>query len=357
MQTVTTIFQYILAIVGLSLIVIVHEFGHFLMAKLSGIHVEEFFIGFGPKLFKFKDRRGTTYGISAIPVGGYNKLLGMDRNESIPPDLKNKAFQNKPFYKKLLVAVGGVGFNVIFAVILMGIILSFAPTAIIGFVEAESPADINGFKIGDEVIALNDQKIESWDDFSTMTKKYPGEEVTYTVIREGEEIKLEAKLDDVEGQGYLGISPRYTLSPRYAIKEYGFFGVIKESFRIVWDISVTYIKLFGMLFTGKIPLSEARPVSPVGLVSLFQQFASVSIQDFIFFVALVSVLMGFGNLIPIIPLDGGNIILIIIESIRRKPIPRRVLEILNFAGVFILVSILIIGFVFDIIKPFNIKNM
>lgn len=357
MQAVTTILQYILAIVGLSLIVIVHEFGHFLMAKLSGIHVEEFFIGFGPKLFKFKDRRGTTYGISAIPVGGYNKLLGMDRNESIPPGLENKAFQSKPFYKKLLVAIGGVGFNVIFAVILMGIILSFAPTTTIGFIEAESPADINGFKIGDEVIALNDQKIESWDDFSTMTKKHPGGEVAYTVIRKGEEIKLEAKLDSVEGQGYLGISPRYALSPLYAIEKYGFFGVIKESFRIVWDISVTYVKLFGMLFTGKIPLSEARPVSPVGLVSLFQQFASISIQDFIFFVALVSVLMGFGNLIPIIPLDGGNIILIIIESIRRKPISRRVLEIINFAGVFILVSILIIGFVFDIIKPFNIKNM
>jgi len=357
MQTVTTIFQYILAIIGLSLIIIVHEFGHFLMAKLSGIHVEEFFIGFGPKLFKFKDRRGTTYGISAIPVGGYNKLLGMDRNESIPPDMKDKSYHNKPFYKKLLVVIGGVGFNVIFAVILIGIILSFASTTIISFIEPESPADINGFKVGDEVIALNDQKIESWDDFSTMTKKYPGEEVTYTVIRDGEEIKLEAKLNNVEGQGFLGISPRYTVSPRYAIEKFGFFGVIKESFRITWDISVTYVKLFGMLFSGKIPFSEARPVSPIGLVSLFQQFASISMQDFIFFVALVSILMGFGNLIPILPLDGGNIVLIIIEAVRRKPVPRKVLEIFNSVGVFIMVSILIIGLVFDIINPFKIINM
>ena len=357
MQVLTTILQYILAIIGLSLIIIVHELGHFLMAKLSGIHVEEFFIGFGPKLFKFKDRRGTTYGLKAIPVGGYNKLLGMDRNESIPPGMENKAFQNKPFYKKLLVAVGGVGFNVVFAVILMGIILSFAPTTIIGFVESESPADINGFKIGDEVIALNDQKIESWDDFSTMTKKYPGEEVTYTVVRDGEEIKLEAKLNNVEDQGYLGIGPRYTLSPRYAIEKFGFFGVIKESFRITWDISVAYVKMFGMLFSGKIPLSEARPVSPIGLVSLFQQFASISIQDFIFFVAFVSVLMGLGNLIPIFPLDGGYIVLIIIETIRKRPVPGKVLGVINFIGMFILVSILIVGFVFDIINPFNITNM
>ena len=354
MQSLVVILQYILAIIGLSLIVIVHEFGHFLMAKLSGIHVEEFFIGFGPKLFKFKDRRGTTYGISAIPVGGYNKLLGMDRNESIPPDMKDKSYHNKPFYKKLLVSIGGPVFNVIFAVILIGIFLSMGvlvPTTIIDYVQPEAPAEKNGFEIGDEVVALNDQKIESWDDFSVLTKKYPGKEVTYTVIRNGEEIKLEVKLNNVEGQGYLGISPS-------SVEEkLGFLEIVKESFKMTWDISIGYVKVIGMLFSGKIPLSEARPVSPIGVVSIFQQYASTGMQNFIFFVAFVSILIGFSNLIPILPLDGGNIVLIIIEAIRRKPVPRKVLEIFNFAGIFILVSILIIGIVFDIIKPFNIMNM
>ncbi|NQT66538.1 MAG: site-2 protease family protein [Actinobacteria bacterium] len=354
MQSLIVILQYILAIIGLSLIVIVHEFGHFLMAKLSGIHVEEFFIGFGPKLFKFKDRRGTTYGISAIPVGGYNKLLGMDRNESIPPDMKDKSYHNKPFYKKLLVSIGGPVFNVIFAVILIGIFLSMGvlvPTTIIDYVQPEAPAEKNGFEIGDEVVALNDQKIESWDDFSVLTKKYPGKEVTYTVIRNGEEIKLEVKLNNVEGQGYLGISPS-------SVEEkLGFLEIVKESFKMTWDISIGYVKVIGMLFSGKIPLSEARPVSPIGVVSIFQQYASTGMQNFIFFVAFVSILIGFSNLIPILPLDGGNIVLIIIEAIRRKPVPRKVLEIFNFAGIFILVSILIIGIVFDIIKPFNIMNM
>ncbi len=354
MQVFITILQYILAIIGLSLIVLVHEFGHFAMAKLGGIHVEEFFIGFGPKLFKFKDRRGTAYGISAIPVGGYNKLLGMDRNESIPPDLKDKAFQNKPFYKKLLVAIGGVGFNVIFAVILIGIYLSMgvlAPTSTIDFIQPESPADVFGFEVGDKVIALNDQKIETWDDFSNLTKKYPAEEVTYTIIRDGEEIDLTARLDEVEGQGFLGISPRYIE------EKLGFFEIVKESFRIIWDISVTYVKLFGMLFSGKIPLSEARPVSPVGIVNIFQQSASMGMQNFIFFIALVSLLMAFGNLIPIFPLDGGNIILIIVETIRKKPVSQKVLGILSFAGIAILVSLLLIGLVSDIINPFDIRNM
>lgn len=354
MQILTTILQYILAIIGLSLIVIVHELGHFSMAKIGGIHVEEFFIGFGSKLFKFKDRRGTTYGICAIPVGGYNKLLGMDRNESIPPDMKDKSYHNKPFYKKLLVAIGGPGFSVIFAVILVGIFLSMGvlvPTTTIDFVQPESPAEISGFEIGDEVITLGDKKIESWDDFSAITKKHPGEEVTYTVIRDGKEMKLEVRLDNKEGQGYLGIGPRYIE------EKLGFFKIVKESFRMTGNISVTYVKLFGMLFSGKIPFSEARPVSPIGIVSIFQQSVSMGMQDFIFFVALVSILLGFGNLIPILPLDGGNIVLIIIEAIRRKSVPRKVLEIFNSIGIFILVSILIIGFVFDIINPFKIINM
>ncbi|MBC8387576.1 MAG: site-2 protease family protein, partial [Actinobacteria bacterium] len=135
------------------------------------------------------------------------------------------------------------------------------------------------------------------------------------------------------------------------------FKIVKESFKMTWDISITYVKLFGMLFSGKIPFSEARPVSPIGIVSIFQQSASMGMQNFIFFVALVSILMGFGNLIPILPLDGGNVALIVTEAVRKKPVPRKVLEIFNSVGVFILVSILIIGIVFDVINPFNIMNM
>ena len=102
------IFQYLLAILGFSIIILVHEFGHFIFARFSKMYVSEFFIGFGPKILKFKSKKsGTLFGISAIPLGGYNKILGTDRNEVIPEDLKDKAFYNKPFYKKFLVISGG----------------------------------------------------------------------------------------------------------------------------------------------------------------------------------------------------------------------------------------------------------
>jgi regulator of sigma E protease len=354
MQVLITIFQYVLAIVGLSLIVIVHESGHFLAAKASGIYVEEFFIGIGPKIFKIKSKSGTSYGISAVPVGGYNKLLGMDRSEAVPAGMEEKAFHNKSFFKKFLVCISGSGFNIIFAVILIMIFLSmgvFAPSTTIEYIQPDSPADVNGFEKGDDVIALNGRDIESWDDFSTITKEYPDQEVTYTIIRDGEEMEIEARLENIEGQGFLGISPLY-------VKErLSFFEIVEESFKILWDVCVFIVKAVGMLFRGELSFSEARPVSPIGVVSIFQQSVNMGFQDFIFFVALVSIMLGFGNLLPILPLDGGNILLVVIESIRKKPVPKKVFEIFNSIGIFILLSILLIGFIFDIIRPFDITNI
>jgi regulator of sigma E protease len=354
MQVLTTIFQYILAIIGLSLIIIVHEFGHFLAAKFSGIYVEEFFVGIGPKIFKRKSKGGTTYGISAIPVGGYNKLLGMDRSEAVPAGMEEKAFHGKSFFKKFLVCISGSGFNIIFAVILIMIFLSmgvWAPSTTIEYIQPDSPADISGFEKADEVVALNGRKIESWDDFSDITKEYPGQEVNYTIMRDEKEMEINAELENIDGQGFLGISPLY-------VKErLGFFEIVKESFRILWDVCVFLVKAVGMLFRGELSFSEARPVSPVGVVSIIQQSVKMGFQDFIFFVALVSIMLGFGNLLPILPLDGGNIVLVAVESIRKKPIPRKLFEIFNSIGIFILISILLIGFIFDIISPFDITNI
>ncbi|MEA2015343.1 MAG: M50 family metallopeptidase [Actinomycetota bacterium] len=358
MQFVTIIIQYLLSIAALSLIVIVHELGHFSMARLSGVRVEEFFIGFGPKLFKVKDRRGTTFGISAIPFGGYNKLLGMDRNERIPSGMENKSFHNKPAYKKLLISIGGTGFNIIFAVLLIWIFLCFAaPTTTIGYVEPGSAADEADFKLEDRFVSMEGHKIEKWEDFVLLTENNPGEEVNYIIERNGEEAEIKVKLTDKDGEGYLGVAPSQYFNPGYAIKNYGFFGLIKESFTMTWDITITYVKAFGMLFSGEIPISEARPVSPVGILNMFRQTASMGMQDFIFFIALISILIGYGNMIPILPLDGGNILFIIIESIRKRPVPQKVIEYFNYAGVFILVSLMLIAVVLDIINPFSFVNL
>ena len=208
----------------------------------------------------------------------------------------------------------------------------FEPSTTIDYVQPETPAEAFGFQVGDKVIAINGEEVRSWEDFASKTQSYPGQKVVYSVIRDGQEITIEPVLDISEGVGYLGIAPKYIEI------QMSFFEIVKESFTMTGDIIVTYVKLFGKLFSGQIPFDQARPVSPIGVVSIFQQSISMGIQNFVLFLALVSILIGFGNLLPILPLDGGNIALLIIETIRRKPIPRRVSEVANSIGIFIMIS-------------------
>ncbi|OQA21646.1 MAG: Zinc metalloprotease Rip1 [Actinobacteria bacterium ADurb.Bin346] len=349
------ILQYLIAILGFSVIILVHEFGHFIFAKVSGMHVLEFFIGFGPKILKFKAKKsGTLYGISAIPLGGYNKILGMDRNEKIQDELKEKVFYSKPFLKKFLVISGGGIFNILFAIFLIMIYLSMgilAPTSTVDYIEPGSPAERYGFYAGDRIIALNDSSISSWDDMAMLTRQYPGKDVVYTIVRDNNELDINVTLDDKQGSGYLGVGPK--LEKTYL----SFFNVLKEGFKMTWDISYTYFKLFGQLFTGQIPFSQARPVSPVGVVSIFQQSAAMGVQNFILFVALVSLLLAFGNFLPILPVDGGHLVVIIYEAIRKKSFPKKAMDIYNALGIALVASLFIIGLIFDIINPFKIANM
>jgi regulator of sigma E protease len=347
--------QYLIAILGFSVIVLVHEFGHFIIAKLSGIHVQEFFLGFGPKILKYTSKKsGTMYGISAIPLGGYNKILGQDRSEAIPENMVDKAFYNKPFYKKFLVISGGGIFNIIFAVILIIIYFSigvFIPSNIIDYTQPGSPAETYGFQKGDKVIALNNLEIKSWDDFSLIVKDYPDKQVTFKILRDQKEINIDTTLSNVDGEGYLGVGPLMVK------QKMGGGQVIIESFKMVGSLSVTYVKLIGMLFSGKIPFSEARPVSPIGVISIFQQSAAMGAQNFILFVALVSILLAYGNFLPILPVDGGHIVIIIIEAIRRRPVSKKAIEIYSTMGIVLVVSLLLVGLVFDIISPFKLPSM
>ena len=152
------------------------------------------------------------HGLKAVPVGGYVKVMGMDRNETIPEEQTQMSYQNKPFYKKFLTIFGGAGFNVIFAIVLIGVFLSmgiYEPGTTIEYVQPETPAQIAGLQVGDKIIAIDGEKVGTWDEFAALTLKRPGEEVVYTIIRDGHEVEVSPVLDTVEGNGYLGISPEY----------------------------------------------------------------------------------------------------------------------------------------------------
>lgn len=348
------VLQYILAIIGFSLIILVHEFGHFIFAKINKIFVEEFFIGMGPKILKFKSKSGTLWGLSAIPVGGFNKIAGMDREEKVPEERKDQVYYNKSFWVKFSVIFGGALMNVVFAVLLIMVFFGmgiYSPANSIDFIEKNSPAEIYGLKVNDEILYLNDTQITNWDDFSVNVKKYPQKSVSFKILREGKELQVNVALGVREGSGYLGISPKVEKV------KLGFGGIIRETFKLTGNFVISYFKLLGMLITGQLSFAEARPVSPIGVVAIFQQSAAMGFQNFIMLVALVSLILGFSNLIPILPVDGGHIIINIIEAIRKKPVSRRAVQIYSNIGLFIFISLFVVGFLFDIIKPINISNM
>jgi regulator of sigma E protease len=355
MDNIPIVFQYLLAILGFSIIILVHEYGHYIFSKLCGIHVLEFFIGFGPKLLKYKSKRsGTMYGISAVPLGGYNRILGMTREEKVPEGMQDRVFYSKPYYKKFMVISGGGLFNIILTVICIMIYLSmgvFTPVNTVDYVQPDSPAELSGFQVGDEVVALNGEEIGSWEEFVFLTKERPGESVTYRIIRDGEKMDLRVTLDVVDNTGYLGVGPK---AEKIRL---GFFEVIKEGFKMTGELFVAYVKLFGMLLSGKIPFSEARPASPIGVISIIQQSVAMGFQNFILFLGLISLLLAFGNFLPILPVDGGHLVIITLEAIRKRPVPKKAIEVYTTLGLVFIVSLLLIGFIFDIISPFRLPNM
>jgi regulator of sigma E protease len=228
---------------------------------------------------------------------------------------------------------------------------TFVPSNIVDFVEEGSPAFEQGINVEDKIVSVNEVQIQSWEDLSEQIRRYPGEQVIFTVQRAGQQEEINVTLGDRQGQGYLGISP-------LLVKEkLSFFEIIRESFRTMGNLISTFVRMFGMLFSGNIPFAEARPVSPVGVITIFQQSAAMGFQNFILFVALVSLLLAFTNLLPLLPLDGGHVVILIIEAIRKRPLNKKVVEVYNGIGLVLFISLLVIGFVFDIINPINILNM
>ncbi len=348
------ILQYIYALLAFSLIIIIHEFGHFIFARISKVHVEEFFIGIGPKLLKFKTKSGTLWGLSAIPVGGYNKISGMNREEAIPAGKEDRVFYKKSYWIKILIIVGGAFFNILFAFLLIFVFFNMGievGTNKIDYIQENSPAYISGLKPNDEIIKINDISISNWEELSENIKKFPNQGILIRINRNNQQKEIEILLDQKDGEGYLGISP---MTERQLP---GVLMSLKESFRFIRDFFVSYFKLLGMLVTGKLGFEQARPVSPIGLVSVFKQSASLGLQYFIMIIALVSLLLGFSNLIPLLPLDGGHLLVLTIEAIRKRPLNKKVLQIYNAVGMVIFISLFLIALGFDIFKPFNLTGM
>ena len=334
----------------LGVIVCVHEFGHFFFAKLFGIYVYEFAIGMGPKIFKWKGKNGeTTYSLRAIPIGGFCSLAGegSDEDKKIP---KDRLLQSKPVWQRFLVMFFGAGNNFILALIVLFFIGLFLGTQSfstkIKSVAADSPAAISGFMSGDEIKYINGEKTKTIDDVQLYLAISKGEtEITVSRNNKDEVIKV-TPLTEEERETQ---NKDYTYGFEFdKTREYGFFSAIGYSFKKFGALVRQMVMTFKGLFTGNISVKELS--GPVGIFSAVDQTKSEGVSNLFYLLALLSLNVGFVNLIPFPAFDGGRILFLIIEKIKGKPVKAETENLIHTIGFFILLALIVYVTINDIIR-------
>lgn len=328
-----------------------HEFGHYLFARFFNIHAPAFSIGFGPQLLSKKIGE-TVFSLSAIPFGGYVQLESNSNNEKP----STRSFESKPYYQKLLVMCGGIGFNFLFAYFVF-ILLAFIgmpktlllypknATAIIEAIAPESPAHQSNLAPGDRIIAINNTPINNdVEQLHELLKQQANQTIKLSIERNG----IPQEINTTLGERRIGNQSIGTLGVMFALKEtpgVSFLHSIKQGI----TLTNTLIK---KIFMGLISLFTQRNfeqvAGPLMIVKMTSQVASQGISILLIFLAMISINLGVLNLLPIPIFDGGQILLYTIEAIIRRPLPEKARDYIKIASWLTVMSLLIFLSIKDI---------
>ena len=345
----------ILFLLILGLIVFIHEFGHFIFAKKAGIHVYEFSLGFGPKLFSFHRKNDETeYMVKLIPLGGYVALAGetIDDEDTKEEDKvpESKKLYNKSFLRQFSVMVAGVFNNFLLGIFLLFIIgLIYGSTFTsnkLDKLDQSLPLYQAGARDGDRVVKIDGKSIKDFEDIQTRIA-IAGEGSTLKVTVENEEgkqntYKIKPKYDKEDKAYYYGISIKVE-------KETGVLAAVKYAFTKFISIYKSLIIIIISLFTGKLGLNSlSGPVGIYGVVDV----AKSSMYSLLYLTAYLSINVGFMNILPFPAFDGGRAFLLIIEKITKKKVPLKVETIINNIGFMLLMGLMIFITIKDVLKLF-----
>lgn len=340
----------------LGILIFVHEFGHFIVARRLGVGVTKFSLGFGPKLFGIK-RGDTEYLLSAVPLGGYVKLVGESDSDKVPEELQGRSFSNKPIRVKMAIVAAGPLANLFFAVLVFWVVFLGGVPALtpnIGSVVPDSPAARAGLAGGDVVVRINGESVATWEDLATRIRKEgAGNELSLTVRREGREFVVKVSPEIREGKSIFGEAVsepkigivagqeiiRRKLGPAQAFVRAG-----TETGRLVELTVMTVVKLV----TRVLP-SETLG-GPILIAQLAGDQARQGVSPFIYFLGLLSVNLGILNLLPIPILDGGHILFFSIEALLRKPLPAQARAVAQQVGLALILMLTALVFYNDIAR-------
>lgn len=336
----------------LGAIVAVHEFGHFIFAKMANIYVYEFSIGMGKKLFgKKKKGAETEFCIRAIPIGGYVAIAGEDvEDKSIP---KDRQMCNKGFWPRFLVLVAGVFNNFLFAILILFISAliygSVSMKPYIGSVSPDYPAYQAGLQEGDLLLELNGKKIKSWDRALILLQTSNGEAMTFKVEKANGEIAsyqvTPLKETDAEGND----SYKFGIATSY-IKERGLGKAIKYAFLKTESLLVSMWDTIKYLFTGRVGVNQLS--GPVGIYSIVDSQAKQGFESILYLIAYLSINVGVINILPLPAFDGGRVLFLFIEKIFKKPVSKRVENIIHTVGFGLIILLLLYVTFNDVIRLF-----
>lgn len=348
-------FSILALILILGLVVIIHEWGHFLLAKLNGVGVIEFSVGFGPRLFSFV-KNGTRYSLKAVPFGGSCQLLGNDFGlSSDDPDVVHDdahAFSKKNVWSRISIIAAGPVFNFLLAYVLAVIVISFAgidrPT-VAGVMDGY-PAAEAGLQAGDRITRINNTGIHLYRDVQLYTVIHEGEELFVTFVRDGEKMRtvITPVYSEEDGRYLLGIYG----SGRTPTNWYETLGYSWQELRFnVKEV----LDALGMIFTGRLPLTSFS--GPVGMAGAVNDIvdevnadtageSALTTAYYMFlnlasFALMISANLGVMNLLPIPAMDGGRLVFLFLEAIRGKPVPPEKEAIVHTAGILFLFGFMI----------------
>lgn len=345
------------AVIVLGLLILFHELGHFLVAKWSGVGVLKFSIGFGPVLAGRKIGE-TEYVISAIPLGGFVKMVGEDPEESVSEVDRSRSFQAQPLWKRFAIVFAGPFANILFTVVAFALVFAVygarvpSEQAKVGKIMPDMPAATAGLKDGDTVLAVDGKPVGTWDELSQAIRSSGGRTVTLSIERAGERLEIAVTPQPREEKNLFG----EVTGTAYVIGiERGFDVQVVGPLRAGWMAvqqtawwMETILLSIGKMLTGSIPAREIG--GPILIAQTAGEQARLGLEYLLHFMAVISVNLAVLNLLPIPVLDGGHLFFFLIEAVRRRPLDVRYREIAQQVGLVLLLLLMAFAFYNDIAR-------
>jgi len=341
-------------IIVLSILVIAHEFGHFIVAKRMGVRVEKFSIGFGPEIAGIT-KGGTRYSVSIIPLGGYVKLAGETSLEGIKGE--QWEYLSRTVGERARIIFAGPLLNYILAFLIFSFVfMAGNPTLTtkIGKVMPGYPAESAGLKIGDKVLNINGNKVVYWEDITRIVHASKNKETRLLINRNGQEVSILVipKSEDMKtifgsrkNISIIGIAP----SDEVVYVKYGFLKSIYMGAEKLWTLTYITCRALWASATGAIPVKESM-TGPIGIFYITGQAAKLGLVYLLQLMGVLSASLAIFNLLPVPVLDGGHILFLMIEKIRRKPVSIKMQENVTQAGMGLLIVLMVFVFYNDFMR-------